>query len=324
MKFVRTPDACFENLPDFPFAPHYVDVADGEAGAGGAAGGGRLRIAYIDEGPRDGPPVVMIHGNPTWSFMWRKLIPVLAQNGYRAIAIDLIGMGRSDKPSEMDDYTIARHEAWVKEALFDQLGLTDVNFILHDWGGIIGLRAIADYQDRTASVIFSNTGFPVRDPDEPITKMARKGAAMLRRFQLYIRFRKNWRHWKTVQWITLSKMPKADVAGFAAPYPDKTYLTGNRQFTQMLPTRNDNPMLAENWHKLQKLKSFEKPFLTLYSDKDQVAPKGYHSVRPVIPGTVNYETIILEGGSHFLLEDIPDAYAKAALAFLDGVRGERA
>lgn len=274
---------------------------------------------YVDEGPRDGQPVVMIHGNPTWSYMWRKLIPILANAGYRAIAIDLIGMGRSDKPTKMKDYTVARHEAWVVEALFQKLDLKNAHFILHDWGGIIGLRAIADHQSRVASIIFSNTGFPVLDPDKPITKMARKGAAMLRRFQLYIRFKKNWKHWKTLNRITLTDMPPENVAAFAAPYPNKKYLTGNRQFTQMLPTRNDNPMLTENWHALQKLKNFEKPFLVLNSDKDVVAPRGYYSVRPAIPGTRDYEPIILKGGSHFLLEDIPEDYAAAALKFLKSV-----
>jgi haloalkane dehalogenase len=311
MGFLRTPDACFDNLADYPFAANYVDVSDTE--------GATLRMAYVDEGPRDGQPVVMIHGNPTWSYMWRKLIPVLAEAGYRAIAIDLIGMGRSDKPTQMNDYTIARHEAWVKEALFERLDVNNAHVILHDWGGIIGLRAIADCQDRVASIIMSNTGFPVRDPDEPITTMARPGAKMLRRFQLYIRFKKNWQHWKMLRKLVLKNMPDEDVAGFAAPYPHKKYLTGNRQFTQMLPTRNDNPILTENWHALQKLKSFEKPFQTLFSDKDQIAPKGFNSVRPVIPGTRDYEPVILKGGSHFLLEDIPEDYAAAALKFLKSV-----
>ena len=311
MNRLRTPDACFDNLADFPFAANYVEVSDQE--------GGQLRMGYVDEGPRDGQPVVMIHGNPTWSYMWRKLIPVLAGAGYRAIAIDLIGMGRSDKPSEMRDYTIARHEAWVKEALFEKLGLTDAHFILHDWGGIIGLRAIADYQDRVSSIIMSNTGFPSRDPEESIRHMARKGAGLMRRFQLYIRLRKNWKHWKMLRKIVRSEMPDADVAGFAAPYPHKKYLVGNRQFTQMLPTRNDNPILIENWHALQKLKGFEKPFLNLFSDKDIIAPKGYLSVRPAILGTRNYEPIILKGGSHFLLEDIPEEYGGAVVTFLNSI-----
>ena len=312
MEFNRTPDARFENLADYPFKPNYVEVDDFE--------GGKLRMHYVDEGPKDGPTVVMIHGNPTWSYMWRKLILVLANNGFRAIAIDHIGFGRSDKPTKMSDYTIARHEGWVKEALFKKIGVKDAHFILHDWGGIIGLRAIADHQDRISSIIMSNTGFSVRDPDKPITKMARKGAGFLRAFQLWIRFNKGWKFWKTISKITLSDMPQADIDSYAAPYLDKSSLTGIRQFTQMLPTRNDNPMLIENWQALQKLKNFEKPFLNLFSDKDQIAPKGYKSVRPAIPGTRDYEPIILKGGSHFLLEDIPEDYAREVIKFYESLK----
>jgi len=316
MEFRRTPDECFENLAGYPFSPNYVEVSDFE--------GGNLRMNYVDEGPRDGEPVVMIHGNPTWSYMWRKLIPVLAEAGYRAIAIDLIGMGRSDKPTKMSDYTINRHEKWVAEALFEKLDLTNAHFILHDWGGIIGLRAIADHQDRVKSIIMSNTGIPVLDPSEPVKKMARPGAGMLRAFQLYVRYKKNWQHWKMLSKIVKSDMPAEDVAGFAAPYPDKAYLTGNRQFTQMLPTRNDNPILVENWHALEKLKAYEKPFLNLFSDKDQIAPKGHNTVRPAIPGAQAIEPIILKGGSHFLLEDIPEAYAHEVIQFLKSQRGTKA
>ena len=311
MDFNRTADDRFENLPDYPFKPNYVDVDDTE--------GGKLRMHYVDEGPKDGQTVVMIHGNPTWSFMWRKLIPTLIENGYRAIAIDHIGIGRSDKPTKMSDYTIARHEAWVKEALFETIGVKDAHFILHDWGGIIGLRAIADYQDRVSSVIMSNTGFPVRNPDKPIKKMARKGAGFLRAFQLWIRMNKGWKHWKTIAKIALSDMPQADIDGYEAPYPDKSYLTGHRQFTQMLPTRNNIPILAENYVALQMLKNFQKPFLCLYSDKDQISPKGYRSVRPIIPGTREYEPVILKGGSHFLLEDIPNDYAAEVIKFYQGL-----
>ncbi len=312
MDFNRTPDSCFDNLADYPFAPNYVEVDDFE--------GGKLRMHYVDEGPKNGKSVVMIHGNPTWSYMWRKLIPSLADNGYRAIAIDLIGAGRSDKPTKMSDYTIARHEAWVKQALFEKIGIKDANFILHDWGGIIGLRAIADNQNEVASIIMSNTGLANRDPNKPITKMARKGAGFLRAFQLWIRFNKGWKHWKTISKITLADMPQEDIASFAAPYPDKSFLTGIRQFTQMLPTRNDNPILIENWRALQKLKSFDKPFLNLFSDKDKIAPRGYKSVRPAIPGTRDYEPIILKSGSHFLLEDIPDDYANEVLKFYERLK----
>lgn len=314
MKFHRTPDACFEGLAGYPFEPHYVSVSDYEGGA--------LRMHYVDEGPRDGPVVVMIHGNPTWSYMWRKLIPVLANAGYRAIAIDLIGMGRSDKPTKMRDYSIARHEAWVSEALFDKLDLTSAHMILHDWGGVIGLRSIASNQDRVASVILSNTGLPFLDPESGSPHMAVGNVKMIRRFQLYVRFNRWWKHWNMLRQIVRVDMPDEDLAGFAAPYPSSKYTIGNRAFTQMLPTKIDNPMLPENWEALKKLESFEKPFLTLYSDKDVVAPNGYKSVRPTVPGTRVFETIILPGGSHFLLEDIPTEYAREALKFLKDIGAE--
>ena len=316
MKFHRTPDERFEDLADYPFRPNYADVSDFE--------GGTLQMHYVDEGPRDGPVAVLIHGNPTWSYMWRKLIPVLANAGYRTIAIDLIGMGRSDKPSRMKDYSIARHQAWVEEALFENLGLTDANMILHDWGGVIGLRAIANHQSRVASVVLSNTGLPFRDPSEAEMATPIANQKMLRRFQLYVRFNPWWKHWNMLRQIVRTEMTDEEVAGFAAPYPSAKFTIGNRAFTQMLPTKHDNPMLVDNWHALEKLKDFEKPFLTLYSDKDVVAPTGYRSVRPAIPGTRDFETIILPGGSHFLLEDIPEDFAREVFAFLTAIGGRDA
>lgn len=308
MRIRKTPDHHFEHLPDYDFAPNFLTLDDQE--------GGHLDMHYIEYGPADAQPVVMIHGNPTWSFMWRKVVRTLGDAGYRAIAIDLIGMGRSDKPTRMRDYTIARHEAWVREALFDKLDLQGAHLVLHDWGGIIGLRVAADRQDRIASITFSNTGLPVRDPTQAITQMAMPGSGFLRKFQLYVRFNLFWRHWKMLAAICKTKLAKQVIAGYAAPYPDFRYLTGNRQFTQMLPTRYDNPMLVDNYQARQKLAAFDKPFLCLYSDKDIVAPNGHESVRPYIPGAARREPVILTGGSHFLVEDMHEDYAAALLSFL--------
>ena len=308
METRKTPDKCFENLPDYDFEPHYVTLDDDE--------GGTLDMHYIEAGAANGQPVVMIHGNPTWSFMWRKIMRQLGDAGYRAIAIDLIGMGRSDKPTKMSDYTIARHEKWVRQALFDKLDVHGAHLVLHDWGGIIGLRVAADRQDRLASITLSNTGLPVRDPRAEITQMAMPGAGLLRKFQLFVRFNPFWRHWHMLAAICRTKLAKNVVAAYAAPYPNFRYLTGNRQFTQMLPTRFDNPMLVDNFRARQKLASFDKPFLCLFSDKDIVAPDGHKSVRPFIKGAAKRAPVILKGGSHFLVEDIPDAYGAALLDFL--------
>ncbi|MDB2641670.1 haloalkane dehalogenase [Alphaproteobacteria bacterium] len=308
MKIRKTPDKYFANLPDYDFASHYLTLDDDE--------GGTLDMHYIEAGPADGQPVIMIHGNPTWSFMWRKIMRQLGDAGYRAIAIDLIGMGRSDKPTKMNDYTIARHEKWVRQALFDKLDVHGAHLVLHDWGGIIGLRVAADRQDRLASITLSNTGLPVRDPRAAITQMAMPGAGLLRKFQLFVRFNPFWRHWHMLAAICRTKLAKNVVAAYAAPYPNFRYLTGNRQFTQMLPTRFDNPMLVDNFRARQKLASFDKPFLCLFSDKDIVAPDGHKSVRPFIKGAAKRAPVILKGGSHFLVEDIPDAYGAALLDFL--------
>ena len=308
MKLRKTPDSRFDNLPNYDFEPHFVTLDDGE--------GGTLDMHYIEAGPSEGQPVVMVHGNPTWSFMWRKLMPQLAAAGYRAIAVDLIGMGRSDKPTRLRDYTIARHEAWLSEALFDKLDLHGVHFVLHDWGGILGLRVAANYQDQLASITFSNTGLPVRDPQETITDMAIPGSEFLRKFQLFVRFNPFWRHWNMMTKICSRDLQTQVVAGYAAPYPNFRYLTGNRQFTQMLPTRYDNPMLVDNFRARQKLANFNKPFLCLYSDKDIVAPNGHQSVRPFIAAAANRAPVILKGGSHFLVEDCPEDYGAALLSFL--------
>lgn len=307
MKTLRTPDSCFDDLHEYPFAPNYVDIPDSE--------GGKLRVHYVDEGSKDAPPVVMIHGNPTWSYMWRKVIPAVVAAGYRAIAIDMVGMGRSDKPSEMSDYSIARHVEWLRCALFDELDLTNIRFVLHDWGAIMGVRLTAIDMDRVDGIVFSNSGIPVRDPSAPIAKMSR-GMTFLRAFQLYVRWSRGWKHWNLLERTTVKKLPSAVVRGFAAPYPSKEYLTCNRQFTQLLPTRNDNAQLVDNWHAMQTLTKFDKPFLCLFSDKDIVAPKGHRYLRKVIPGAAKTEPIILKGGSHFLLEDVPEEYVVELLAWL--------
>lgn len=312
MKIRNTPDAYFTALPEFNYVPNYVAVSD--------FAGGQLNMHYVELGPSDGKPVVLIHGNPTWSFMWRKILPRLAAAGYRAIAIDLIGMGRSDKPTRTRDYSIARHVSWVQQALFDKLDLKNVHLVLHDWGGIIGLRAIAENQERIASVTFSNTGFPVRDPAIPITDIKYPNSRMLRTFQLYVRFNLFWRHWRLLSRICRTKLEPAVVSGYQAPYPNWRYLAANRQFTQMLPTRYDNPMLIDNFLAREKLKNFHQPFLCLFSDKDQVAPEGHKSVRPFIPGAGAREPVILRGGSHFLLEDVPEEYGDALLAFLSDIK----
>src|SRR5258706_15515603 len=145
MEALRTPDERFASLPDFPFAPHYVEVAAGD--------GDSLRVHYLDEGPRDGRVVLMLHGEPSWCFLYRKMIPTLVAAGLRCIAPDLVGFGRSDKPTDRAAYTYARHVEWMRAALFDGLDLRDVTLVCQDWGGLIGLRLVGEHAVRFARVV---------------------------------------------------------------------------------------------------------------------------------------------------------------------------
>ena len=149
MQTLRTPDDRFADLPDYPFAANYVEISDQD--------GGTLRVHYLDEGPADGAPVLCMHGEPSWSYLYRKMIPLLVAAGHRVIAPDLVGFGKSDKPTEKSDYTVARHVAWMQEAIIDHLDLQNATFFGQDWGGLVGLRLVAENPDRFDRVVIGNT-----------------------------------------------------------------------------------------------------------------------------------------------------------------------
>ena len=165
MKVKRTPDERFENLVDYPFKPHYLQVADGE--------GGELRIHYLDEGSPDGDVVLLMHGQPAWSYLYRHMIPPLVEAGFRVIAPDLVGFGRSDKPTRIEDYTYARHVAWMSEWL-TKLDLRDITVFFQDWGSLIGLRLVAVFPDRFARVVLANGGLPAGPVPEAFVEPLRE------------------------------------------------------------------------------------------------------------------------------------------------------
>ena len=308
MKILSTPSGVTAALADYPFASHFATVPDGE--------GGSLRVHYVDEGPRDRRPVVFLHGNPSWSYIWRKQIPAVVSAGFRAIAVDLVGMGLSDKPSELGDYSIARHVAWMRAALVDVLDLRDFVLVLHDWGGIIGLRVLAEHPDRVAGVAISNTGLPERDPNEPLPPGPIEARGPFAAFQKMAREAPVWEPWNMLPMCMATPVTEQLRAGYRAPYPDPVLTIGSRAFTQLLPTRPDNPMLPDNWRAWKVLERFERPFVTLYSDKDIVAPTGWQTLVARVPGAKGQPHAVLEGGGHFLQEDIPDAYTRALVDWL--------
>ena len=308
MKTVQTPDACFDGLHEYPFSPHYAEVPDLD--------GGSLRVHYVDEGPPDTPAIVFIHGNPSWSYAWRNVIPAVVEAGYRAIAVDLVGLGRSDKPTEMSDYTVARHVEWVRSALIDVLDLKDFTLVLQDWGGIIGLRVLAAHPDRVARVCLANSGMFLRDPAKPIEAAELEPNGPFAAFQKMVRETPEWPHWETVKAMTLSELPEEVVAGYRAPYPEAKYLTGNRQFTQMLATTADNPQLVDNWKAWQVIQKFTGPFVTIFTDQDQISAQGYKPFVAQVAGAQGQPHQIIKGGSHFFQEDVVNEFNVALLAWL--------
>ncbi|MCI0843695.1 MAG: alpha/beta fold hydrolase, partial [Chloroflexi bacterium] len=219
MEALRTPDERFANLPGWTFEPKYVDIPDGT--------GGSMRMHYIDEGPADAAPVLLMHGEPSWAYLYRKMVPVIVDAGHRAIAPDLIGFGRSDKPSQKDDYTFQRHVDWMK-SFIQQLGLTDVTLFAQDWGSLIGLRVVAEDPDRFARVAIGNGGLPTGDQSP--------GEAFLR-WQKFSQESPAFDIGRIVQGGTATTLPDEVVAAYNAPFPDDSYKAGARIFPTLVPTK---------------------------------------------------------------------------------------
>jgi haloalkane dehalogenase len=308
VRILTTPDDAADGLDGYDFERHYVTIPDDD--------GGSMRIHYVTAGDPDGRPVVFLHGNPSWSYLWRHQIRAVADAGYRAIAPDLGGMGMSDKPSELGDYSVARHVAWMRSTLLDELALSDITFVLHDWGLIIGLRLVAEFPDRVARVVCSNSGLPTRDPAEPLPEVIEASGPFVG-FQDFVRDIPVWEPWTMMGMVMATEPSGAVTEAYHAPYPDPALTIASRAFTQLLPTRPDNPMLADNWAAFEVLDHFERPFLTIYSDQDVVAPDGWKPLVQRIPGAAGQPHTILAGGGHFLQEDVPEDYNRVLLQWLE-------
>ncbi len=281
MKALRTPDERFKNLKDFPFEPHYAEVPDGE--------GGRLRIHYLDEGPRNADPVLLIHGEPSWSYLYRKMIPILIEAGNRVIVPDLVGFGRSDKPAERSDYTFQRHVDWM-QAWLDQVGLNRTTFMGQDWGGLIGLRLVANNPDRFARVVVANTGLPTGDG--PISEA----------FLNWRKFSVEVPDFNVGQIIAMgckTSLSEEVIAAYNAPFPDDTYKEGARIFPSLVPISPDDPASSANREAWKVLLKFDKPFLTAFSDGDPITGGGDRIFLEKVPGTKGQPHTTIKGGGTF-------------------------
>ncbi|MEP7025812.1 MAG: haloalkane dehalogenase [Actinomycetota bacterium] len=299
MHVLRTPDDWFADLPDFPYLPHHVEVEDGE--------GGRLRVAYLDEGERGGETVLLLHGEPSWSFLYRTMIPPLVSVGLRVIVPDLVGFGRSDKPARREDYTYARHVDWMRQALLDGVGLDGVTAVGQDWGGLIGLRLVAENPDRFARVVVANTGLPTGD--RPMSE------AFLA-WQRYSQDTPELRVGRIVAGGCRNPMRPDVVAAYDAPFPDDTYKAGARVFPMLVPTCPDDPAAEANRRAWAVLSAWDKPFLTAFSDADPITGGGDRIFHKLVPGAAGREHVTLAGGGHFLQEDLGPQFAAVIARFV--------
>jgi haloalkane dehalogenase len=290
MQSLRTPDERFADLPGYPFAPHYVDVDDQDA----SAPGGSLRVHYLDEGSADAAPILCMHGEPSWSYLYRKMIPILVDAGHRVIAPDLVGFGKSDKPTEQSDYTYARHVAWMQAAIIDHLDLRNATFFGQDWGGLVGLRLVAENPDRFDRVVIGNTGLPTGEHAPSAAFLAwQKFSQTTPVFDIGF----------LLQSATTTELSDGEVAAYSAPFPDDSYKAGARIFPTLVPTRPDDPAAGANRAAWEVFKQWHKPFITCFSDGDPITAGGDKPFLQLVPGAQGQPHTTVAGANHFFQED---------------------
>ena len=319
MHVLRTPERRFEKVPDFPFEPHYLEVASPR--------GGNLRVHYVDEGPRDRPPVLLLHGLPTWSYLYRKIIPVLANAGFRVVAPDLVGFGRSDKPSERTDYTLAGHIGWLGDVVA-QLALSDVTLFCHDWGGPVGLGVLASEPERFARVLACNTILHTGEAELAGRLGEGYSAHLINDNEVAMGVR-------LLQWLAGSqRIPdfapsvglermcdelsgqKGVLAAYDAPFPDESYKAGVRQFPLLNPFSPNDRNRRINLQTWDVLRSFDRPLLTAYSDSDP-STGGWDGIfQERVPGAAGQPHVTFEGAGHFVQEERPEELSRLTLDFI--------
>ena len=325
MDFKRTPDECFEQLENYAYGPNYLQVDDCE--------GGELRIHYVDEGPADGDVVLLMHGQPSWSYLYRHMIPPLVDAGFRVIVPDLVGFGRSDKPTRGEDYTYARHVAWMSDWL-TQLDLNDITVFFQDWGSLIGLRLVAAFPERFARVVLANGGMPTgMIPVEytdflkdafttlPVVKAEELGERFTDTSGIpgFLYWRKFCAESKDLEigqlMAQVSAMPlsAAETAAYSAPFPDQSYMIGARRFPSLVPVFHDEPEVEENNAAWEVLRSFDKPFMLAFSDNDPVTAGGDRKFLEEVPGASGVAHRTIENAGHFLQQDQPEQCVQAIL-----------
>lgn len=294
MDVLRTPDAAFAAISDFPFAAHYCEITDARTGT-------PLRIHYIDEGPRDAPVVLMMHGEPTWCYLYRHMIAPVVAAGFRVVAPDLVGFGKSDKPAAKSDYSYAAHVGWMRQWL-EALDLTRITLACQDWGSLVGLRLLAEMPERFSAVVLSNGGLPEGGP-------APRAFAIWRAFSKYSPV---FPIGRIINKGTKRGLSPAEIAAYDAPFPDARYKAGARIFPSFVPFAG-NPAVPDQKRAWEVIERWDKPFLCAFSDGDPITRTGETRFIGRVPGTAGQPHRTLKGG-HFIQEDDPEGFVAAILA----------
>jgi len=295
--YLRTPDNRFKRLSHYPFAPHYVELNSESLRADGIEG---LRMHYVDEGSPDADPVLMLHGEPSWSYLYRYMIPVCAAAGHRVIAPDLIGFGKSDKPVNTKDYSYLRHMKWL-QAFIDQLDLKNITLVCQDWGSLLGLRLAAENDSRFKAIVVGNGMLPTGEQNLPAAfKLWRAFALHSPWFPIS----------RIVEFGSFKRFSKDERQAYDAPFPSAKYKAGARAFPALVPSSTDDPASAANIAAWEVLKNWQKPFLTLFSNGDPITRGGDKYMQQRIPGANKQAHSTLKGG-HFLQEDAGFEFAQA-------------
>jgi haloalkane dehalogenase len=299
MEVLRTPDHRFDDLPGYAFAPHYADIPDQDDGV--------LRVHYLEEGPSTAECVLLMHGEPSWSYLYRHMIPVLVGAGLRVVAPDLVGFGRSDKPTPRTEYSYARHVEWMRSLLFDVLDLDGVTLVGQDWGGLIGLRLVAEHPERFARVVTANTSLPTGS-GEPSPA-----------FLSWLKFSQEVDAFPAGAIVNagcVTDLAPEVIAAYDAPFPDQSFTEGARQFPTLVPITPDDPASAANRAAWEVLAQWAKPFLTAFSDGDPITAGSERLLQERIPGARDQPHVTIAGGGHFLQEDKGPELARVVAAFV--------
>jgi haloalkane dehalogenase len=292
---LRTPDARFTDLPDYPFEAHYRTVGDG------------LRMHYVDEGPGDAPVVLMLHGEPSWSYLYRHMIPIFTDAGLRAVAPDLIGFGRSDKPTRLDDYSYQGHMDWLHEWT-DALDLRRITLVCQDWGSLLGLRLAAEDPDRFDRIVVANGFLPTAD---------RSAGLGFKVWRAFARWTPVLPIGRIVDTGSKRSLSRAERAAYDAPFPSRRHMAGARAFPRLVPTDPDDPAVPANRAAWERLGTWDKPFLTLFGKDDPILGRADRPLQEHVPGARDQPHARL-AGSHFVQEDAGEEIARRTLAWIDG------